>query len=238
MCLEKHKPFLLWYAPFLPHTPHNPPQRLLKKYAKDGRALDVAKYYAMVEWLDETCGELMNKLNEKGLRENTVVIYICDNGWGAASTTLDWPREQAFGEYAMRSKASPYENGTRTPILVSWPGTIQPKTMDGFAHSIDIFPTIAAAAGLETPDGLPGINLLDEKAVNGRDTIFGSMNASHNINIWRSRFDVAISLVHRGRLETAVALPRRRSYALQKAARMGHRSIPSLQPDGRSRRKE
>lgn len=83
----------------------------------------------------------------------------------------------------MRSKASPYENGTRTPVLVSWPGTIEPKNMEGLAHSIDIFPTIAAAAGLEAPDGLPGINLLDEKAVNGRDTIFGSMNASHNISI-------------------------------------------------------
>jgi arylsulfatase A-like enzyme len=181
--VEEEKPFFVWYAPFLPHTPHTPPERLLKKYAKDGRSLDVAKYYAMVEWLDETCGQLMNKLDEKGLRENTVVIYICDNGWGATSTTLDWPRDTAFKEYAMRSKASPYENGTRTPILVSWPGTIEPKTMDGYAHSLDLFPTIAAAAGLEAPDGLPGINLLDEQAVNDRTCIFGSLNASHNITV-------------------------------------------------------
>ena len=181
--VAEDKPFLLWYAPFLPHTPHNPPERLLKKYAKDGRALDVAKYYAMVEWLDDTCGELVAKLDEKGLRENTVILYICDNGWGATSTTLDWPRDQAFREYAMRSKASPYENGTRTPVLVSWPGTVEPKIMEGFAHTIDLFPTIAAAAGLEAPEGLPGINLLDEKAVNGRDTIYGSLHASHNINI-------------------------------------------------------
>jgi hypothetical protein len=125
----------------------------------------------------------LNTLEEKGLRENTIVLYICDNGWGATSTTKDWPRDQAFHSYAMRSKASPYENGTRTPILVSWPGTIEPSTMDGFAHSIDLFPTIAAAAGLKAPAGLPGINLLDEKAVNGRDTIFGEMHSSHNINI-------------------------------------------------------
>ena len=58
MAVEKKKPFLLWYAPFLPHTPHNPPQRLLKKYTKPGRGMDVAKYYAMCEWFDETCGEL------------------------------------------------------------------------------------------------------------------------------------------------------------------------------------
>ena len=180
--VEEDKPFFLWYAPFLPHTPHNPPERLLKKYKKDGRALDVAKYYAMCEWLDDTCGELMAKLDEEGLRENTVVLYICDNGWAARSTTSDWPTPP-FKGYAMRSKASPYENGTRTPVMVSWPGTIKPKRMSGFAHSIDLFPTIAAAAGLDAPEGLPGINLLDEVAVNDRKCIFGSMNSSHNITI-------------------------------------------------------
>lgn len=53
------KPFFLWYAPFLPHTPHNPPPRLLKKYQSADRPLTVAKYYAMCEWFDETCGELL-----------------------------------------------------------------------------------------------------------------------------------------------------------------------------------
>ncbi|MDG2345242.1 MAG: sulfatase [Opitutae bacterium] len=181
--VAEEKPFLLWYAPFLPHTPHNPPQNLLEKYLSDGRALDVASYYAMIEWFDQTCGQLMDSLEEKGLRENTVILYICDNGWGAASTTKDWPRDQAFHSYAMRSKASPYENGTRTPILVSWPGTIEPQRMDGFAHSIDLFPTIAALAGLDVPESLPGINLLDTAAVDARDTIFGSLHASHNINV-------------------------------------------------------
>ena len=180
--VAEEKPFLLWYAPFLPHTPHNPPERLLKKYATEGRALDLAKYYAMCEWFDETCGELMAKLDEKGLRENTVILYICDNGRTVESTTSDWPHK-AFKGLGMRSKGSPYENGIRTPILVSWPGTITPKTMSGFAHSIDLFPTIAAVAGLEAPEGLPGINLLDEEAVKDRMCIFGSVNAIHNMTI-------------------------------------------------------
>ena len=177
------KPFMLWYAPFLPHTPHNPPQALLEKYQGQGHALDVAKYYAMIDWFDQTCGELFETIESKGLSDNTVYLYICDNGWGAASTTLDWPRDQAFWEYAMRSKASPYENGTRTPILVSWPGVIEPQQMEGFAHSIDLFPTIAALAGLQAPDGLPGINLLDTAAVAARDTVFGSLHASHNMSL-------------------------------------------------------
>ena len=183
LAIAEDKPFFLWYAPFLPHTPHNPPEALLEKYLGDGHALDVAKYYAMIEWFDQTCGELFEAVESKGLAENTAYLYVCDNGWGAASTTMDWPRDQAFWEYAMRSKASPYENGIRTPILVSWPGVIEPRSMAGFAHSIDLFPTIAELAGFKAPDGLPGISLLDAAAVQARDTVFGSLHASHNISL-------------------------------------------------------
>jgi len=181
--IEEEKPFFLWYAPFLPHTPHNPPDRLLRKYQTDGRAKDVAKYYAMIEWFDETCGQLMQMLRTKKVIENTVVIYICDNGWAPASTTGDWPRAQAYKGFAMRSKASPYENGIRTPILVSWPGVVEPRRVSGFAHSVDLFPTIAAIAGFEVPKDLPGINLLDLEAVRERKTVFGSLHASHNMTV-------------------------------------------------------
>ena len=79
--LAEEKPFFLWYAPFLPHTPHNPPARLLDKYADLGLSLPIAKYYAMIEWFDETCGQLLHFLEQKGLRENTLIYYVCDNGW-------------------------------------------------------------------------------------------------------------------------------------------------------------
>jgi arylsulfatase A-like enzyme len=181
--LKEEKPFFLWYAPFLPHTPHNPPDRLLQKYNKDGHALDVAKYYAMIEWFDETCCELMDILKTRELTENSVVIYICDNGWAPASTTGDWPRDQAYKGFAMRSKGSPYENGIRTPILVSWPGTLHPEKLDYFAHSNDLFPTIANIAGFDVPEELTGINLLDRKAVMERKAIFGSFHSSHNMTV-------------------------------------------------------
>ena len=140
MAVEKKKPFLLWYAPFLPHTPHNPPQRLLEKYTKPGRGMDVAKYYAMCEWFDETCGELLSSLDERGLTKNTVVLYICDNGWAAPSTNAADPNQKLWGSYAQRSKSSPYENGIRTPIMVSWPGKAKPERAPDFAHAIDMFP--------------------------------------------------------------------------------------------------
>lgn len=179
--LAEKKPFFVWYAPFLPHTPHNPPERLLKKYRQEGRAEDVAKYYAMCEWFDETCGELMEIIDQRGQTQNTVVIFLCDNGWAAPSTNADDPNQKLWREYAQRSKSSPYENGIRTPILVSWPGKVKPERSPRLAHAIDLFPTIAAAAGLTPPAGLPGINLLDEDARNNRDTVFGVTNATHNM---------------------------------------------------------
>lgn len=168
------KPFFVWYAPFLPHTPHNPPERLLKKYAVDGRPLPVAKYYAMCEWFDETCGALLGHLDEAGVSKNTLVIYVTDNGW--------IQRTEGNG-YAPRSKRSPYEGGTRTPIMFRWPETIPAADRSELCTSIDIVPTILAAAGAEAPHDFPGLNLLPQlksgEAID-RDTIFGESFA-HDI---------------------------------------------------------
>ena len=180
---RENKPFFLWYAPFLPHTPHNPPKRLLDKYQKEGRANDVAKYYAMCEWFDETCGELLDYLDERRLRENTLVFYVCDNGWAAPSTNANHPAQKLWKGYAQRSKSSPYENGIRTPIIVSWPGHTPAEWAPQFAQSIDLFPTIAAAAGLQPPADLPGINLLDEQARKDRKIVYGVCNATHNMTL-------------------------------------------------------
>ena len=177
------KPFLLWYAPLMPHTPHNPPNRLLKKYSKPGRAMDVAKYYAMCEWFDETCGKLLNIIEQKKLTENTVVIYICDNGWAAASTRKNDPAQKTWKTYALRSKGSPFENGIRTPVMVKWPQKLTPLDSPDLAHAIDIFPTISAAAGLEAPDHLTGINLMDADARAKRKAVFGVMHSVQNMTL-------------------------------------------------------
>lgn len=163
------KPFFIWHAPFLPHTPHNPPERLLKKYTAQGRSLHVAKYYAMCEWFDETCGELLDILDKRGLTENTLVVYVTDNGW--------IQRENA-GSYAPKSKRSPYDGGIRTPIMLRWPGKIAPKEYDTLVSSVDLAPTILAACDVAPPKEMPGVNLLD-LVIDGkpikRDAIFGEI---------------------------------------------------------------
>lgn len=165
------KPFFLWYAPFLPHTPHNPPERLLKKYRAPGRPLPIAKYYAMCEWFDETCGELLKHLDEKGLADNTLVVYVTDNGW------INRTDRSA---YAPRSKRSPNEGGIRTPIMLRWPGKIKPaRDEKTLVSSIDLAPTILAAAGLEPAADMQGGNLLEHTGDKplSRDTVYGDIYA-------------------------------------------------------------
>jgi arylsulfatase A-like enzyme len=167
MAVAEGKPFFLWYAPFLPHTPHNPPERLLKKYQQDDRPLPIARYYAMCEWFDETCGQLIDYLEKKNVRDNTLIVYVTDNGW---IQDPDGPG------YAPRSKQTPYEGGVRTPVMFSWPAKLKPADRPELVSSIDLVPTMLAAAGARIPDDLPGLNLLDP-LVQGtgieRDTIFG-----------------------------------------------------------------
>lgn len=161
------KPFLAYYAPFLPHTPHNPPQRLLDKYRDKTPHLPVAKYWAMCEWFDETVGELLSHLDEQGLAADTLVLYVTDNGW---------INQTEQSRYAPRSKRSQYDGGIRTPIIVRWPGRVKPKLdRHHLASSIDLAPTILAATGLESTDEMQGIDLLDADAVAKRQAIYGEI---------------------------------------------------------------
>ena len=161
---DDQRPFFVWYAPMMPHQPHNPPQRLLSKYQQTAPALPVAKYWAMVQWFDETVGSLLKYLDERGLTGNTIVVYVTDNGWITNPQT---------GEYAAKSKQSPYDGGLRTPILIRWPQQVKPLRSDGLASSIDIVPTLLAALGAKPTPQMQGINLLDAKAVAARKGIFG-----------------------------------------------------------------
>jgi arylsulfatase A-like enzyme len=157
------KPFMVWYAPFLPHAPHTPPARLLNKYKDKTPRIDVAKYYAMVEWLDETCGDLLKYLDDHGLRENTIVMFLVDNGWA----------QGASGYRGHVGKLTSWERGVRTPVMIRWPGRANPRRDEtNLASNIDVPVTILKAAGARVPDGMEGIDLLDEKAVKARDCVF------------------------------------------------------------------
>ena len=159
---KQDKPFFVWYAPFMPHTPHNPPEDILAKYRNQGLTPAAEKYFAMVEWFDQTCGELDRYLADHNLSQNTAVLYLADNGWDAS-----------YGNTRGRAKLSPYELGIRTPMFVRWPGKVVPQRDDEtLASIIDFVPTILRIAGIQTPHNLPGLDLTDGNAMAARKSIF------------------------------------------------------------------
>lgn len=136
-----------------PLARHNPPEELLKKYQGKGLTPTAENDYAMVEWLDQTCGEIDNQLTDRKL---------ADNGWDAA-----------LGTRAKHVKLSPYELGIRTPMFVRWPEKVKPHRDDvTLASIIDFAPTMLRLAGATAPADLPGLDLLDHDAVTARETVF------------------------------------------------------------------
>lgn len=147
----KNLPYFIWYAPFLPHTPHNPPEEILEKYVEETDSEPTAKYWAMCEWFDQLCGELIDFTRMNDAKRETVIIYTTDNGW---------VQDPDKNGYAERSKRSPYEMGIRTPLMVHWPGVVSPRfDSTTLVSNIDIVPTILSIAGI-LPAGFPGLNLI------------------------------------------------------------------------------
>lgn len=166
------KPFFVWYAPMMPHDPHNPPERLLAKYRDRSPTLQAARYHAMVEWFDETIGDVRAHLEKEGLTRDTIIVYISDNGW--------IPRtDKPVVDFA-RSKQSPFDGGIRSPILVSWPGHIAPTVVDAPASAVDLMPTLLKLAGARVPADGDGLDLLDDAALRARPFVAGQ-NSTHDI---------------------------------------------------------
>ncbi len=149
---NEQKPFFVCYAPYLPHHPHNPPERIRARYAANTNALTHQQlYYANCTWFDETVGQLVGYIEKKGIAEQTLFIFVSDNGFSL----------NEYGQMDNRSKLSPYETGIRTPILLRWDGVVKPSVHPQICRSIDIAPTVLDAAGfLELAADLPGISLL------------------------------------------------------------------------------
>ena len=169
-------PFFVWYAPFLPHTPHNPPQELLDKYYPEKtHSIHLGRYWAMCEWLDQTCGELLDYLDQQGLSENTLLVFVSDNGWVQRTDSLIYPPLKTTRRTEL-SKRTPYEGGIRTPIVLRWPQRIRPKRDEQtLVSSVDLVPTILAACGIEPTNQMQGVNLLDQASLARRQAIYGEI---------------------------------------------------------------
>ena len=150
---DASEPFFLWFAPLLPLHPYTAPAEFSSFY-RERRARDhLVAYYANISWLDDVVGELLDFLDQSELAENTLVGLLADNGF--RPTVGGGPASHRL------SKGSAFELGVRTPILLRWPRRLRPATIDDPVSSVDLAPTLLAAAGLarEAAD-LPGVDLL------------------------------------------------------------------------------
>jgi len=159
--IKRHKeggPWFLYLAYNAPHTPIMAPKDKMAKYAhiKDRKRRVLA---AMMDSLDEGVGRVLKSLEETGQDKNTIVWFLSDNG-GVASDSRQWngSRNDPFSG----AKGDVFEGGIRVPFMVSWPGTIPGgKAVDGPVISLDILPTVLAAAGQsKVPAIHDGKNLL------------------------------------------------------------------------------
>ncbi len=99
----------------------------------------IADYYNCISRLDSLVGDLLNALEKSGKASNTIVIYLGDHGADM-----------------LRGKRTCYEGGLRVPMLMRWPGTMEPQVRRELVSTLDLMPTLLSAAGATAPDGLPG----------------------------------------------------------------------------------
>jgi arylsulfatase len=143
---KQSAPFLCWLATNAPHAPLDVPAEYEAKYA--GKVPEkAAKFFGMIANIDDNVGKLMAKLAEWKLDENTIVIFMTDNG-GTAGVNV-------YNAGMRGMKATPYLGGTHVPFFISWPGHF-PHGVDvnRLAAHIDIFPTFAELTGAKIPDSV------------------------------------------------------------------------------------
>ncbi|MCA9137770.1 MAG: sulfatase-like hydrolase/transferase [Planctomycetales bacterium] len=154
--LAGEDPFFIWYAPFLPHLPHDSPRRFFELYDDSVPDHDRA-YYAACSQFDETVGELINRVQQHTTPRKTLFVFVVDNGF---RPDADSPMADGFGyNYTRRSKRSPFEDGLRTPILFALSGQTRPATHQMLCSSVDIMPTVLEACQIDISPTLSGRSL-------------------------------------------------------------------------------
>lgn len=176
---SKDAPFFLYWASPIPHMALQAPQRwvdyYVEKFGEESPYLGErgyfphpsprAAYAAMVSYLDELVGELVNYLKKEDLYDHTLIIFTSDNGptynGGTDSPWFDsggpFKSEQGWG------KGSLHEGGIRVPMIASWPGRIEADTdSDHISAFWDVLPTLCEVSGAEVPAGVDGISFLPE----------------------------------------------------------------------------
>ncbi|MEM9720607.1 MAG: arylsulfatase [Bacteroidota bacterium] len=171
------QPFFLYFASPIPHVPLQAPAKWVSYYqVKFGdeepylgdkgyfpNQTPRATYAAMVSYLDEQIGALIELLKESGKLENTLILFTSDNGptYTGGSDSQFFDSAAPFTSEYGRGKGFVYEGGIRVPFIASWPGKIPPNThSDQIGAFWDILPTLLSTTQGKIPAAIDGVNLL------------------------------------------------------------------------------
>ncbi|WP_347925534.1 arylsulfatase [Pontimicrobium sp. SW4] len=176
---NKKNPFFFYWATPIPHNPIQAPQKWIDYYkAKFGEEEPYlgekgyyphqnprAGYAAMISYLDENVGKLIDYLKKEGLYENTLIMFTSDNGvtYTGGTDGAFFNSSGPFGEAYGKAKGFVYEGGIRVPMIATWPGYIKAgtKTNHISAH-YDVMATLSELTGYEIRKGTDGISFLPE----------------------------------------------------------------------------
>ena len=149
--IKSHKdaPFFLHLSHHAVHTALQAPASVVDKYKNKpvGKYHTNPVYAAMIEKLDDGVGKICRAIQEMGIEENTIIIFYSDNG-GSEPVTDNYPLHGG--------KGTPYEGGSRVPLIIKWPGKIPAGTRTSPVIGVDFYPTFVHLAKGETsgnPDG-------------------------------------------------------------------------------------
>ncbi len=177
------KPFYLYMAHYAVHIPLYADDRFYRKYIDMGLDEYEARYSSMVEGMDKSLSDIMDYLDKNGLTDNTVILFMSDNGGFSLR-----PRAgelHTHNKPLNSGKGSAYEGGIREPMIVKWPGKVQPGSRSNdYLIVEDFFPTILEMAGVkkystvQKVDGRSFIPMLLQKGTTarGRDLFWNFPN--------------------------------------------------------------
>ena len=170
---NRDKPFFLYFPHYTVHMPLKAKAEVIAKYKQGplGSQGNPA-YAAMVESLDDSVGRILKKLDDLKLAENTLVIFVSDNG---GLSSLEGPAQPPTINAPLREgKGFLYEGGLRVPLIVRWPGVTKPSTIADAVCAIDFFPTLLEVCGVKNDvkvDGVSLVTLLKGEALK-RDALY------------------------------------------------------------------
>ncbi|MDX9724738.1 MAG: sulfatase-like hydrolase/transferase, partial [Bacteroidales bacterium] len=147
---NRENPFLCYVSYNVPHSPFQVPEEYFSKYRQAGLDSTLSSVYGMVENMDYNIGQILAKLEQLKIAENTIVIFFSDNG----------PNTDRYNGGMKGRKGAVDEGGVRVPFYIKWPERIKPSSTAQLAQSVDIMPTLI---------GLCGLNYDPEKPFDGID---------------------------------------------------------------------